>query len=238
MQWFVPNSVCFVFTLISAAAKHECDECGGSFLSKSALEAHKTSHNGGFHCVLDTSLIFLCLHAQPCLATSAALRSRTRITLRTHKADKHGNSVPSLKILATNCVCADPFVCVTCGLRTHSEQMYRLHTTTTHKPGEHTQQWGGLTQQEMLKEYAASAKAQMAALQSIALAAITATSQPAAGAPKLGYDSNIATLEIKLFGGAAEGGLVTRVEGLEMKLLGKVGQGALATRIDVLNNSM
>ena len=158
--------------------------------------------------------------------------------LRTHKADKHGNSVPPLKILAANCVCADPFVCVTCGLRTHSEQMYRLHTTTTHKPGEHTQQWGGLTQQEMFKEYAASAKAQTAALQSIALAAITATSQPAAGAPKLGYDSNIATLEIKLFGGAAEGGLVTRVEGLEMKLLGKVGQGALATRIDVLNNSM
>ena len=51
----------------------------------------------------------------------------------------------------------------------------------------------------MFKQYATSSKAQTAALQTIALAAITATSQPA-GAPKLGYDSDIATLEIKLFG--------------------------------------
>ena len=43
----------FLFAPINAAAKHECDACGGAFLSKSALEAHKTSHNGGFHCVLD-----------------------------------------------------------------------------------------------------------------------------------------------------------------------------------------
>ena len=89
----------------------------------------------------------------------------------------------------------------------------------------------------MFKEYAASSKAQTAALQTIALAAITATSQPA-GAPKLGYDSDIATLEIKLFGCVTEGGRTTRLEVFEMKLLGKVGQGALATRIDVLNNSM
>ena len=68
------------------------------------------------------------VNAQPCPATSAALCSRTRISF---ELTKYGNDVPSQQILAANCVCADPIVCVTCGLRTNSEQMYRLHTITT-----------------------------------------------------------------------------------------------------------
>ena len=105
----------------------------------------------------------------------------------------------------------------------------------------------GLTQETifgtLFAEIAANSKAQTAAWQTVALAAIqrdrvTPRPEELMTIANEGLAVDFASLERQVFGKAHDGGLIPRVEALEKTLMGQTQQGVLLSRITALRTAV
>ena len=105
----------------------------------------------------------------------------------------------------------------------------------------------GLTQETifgtLFAEIAANSKAQTAAWQTVALAAIqrdrvTPRPEELMIIANEGLAVDVASLERQVFGKAHDGGLIPRVEALEKTLMGQTQQGVLLSRITALRTAV